>query len=113
MSTTATRIAVIALSIGLTAGLAGCVPEASNTDPEGLSAYEACQEFLTPQITSPSSVKWPAEDWTAKKSLSGWEVTTTVSTRSNQEPVSVDVTCTVSGGVGAWELANYNLSTQD
>jgi len=107
---TATRIAVIALSISLTAGLAGCVPEAGNSDPEGISAYQACQEFLTPQIPSPASVQWPAEEWSAKKGLSGWEVAATVTTRSSQKPVSVDVTCTVSGGEGAWELANYNIS---
>ncbi|TBN57981.1 hypothetical protein EYE40_11570 [Glaciihabitans arcticus] len=112
MSTTATRIAVIALGLGLTAGLAGCIPTASNSDPEGISAYKACQEFLTPQITSPTQVKWPSEDWSAKKSLSGWEVTATVATRSADQPIAVDVTCTVSGGEGAWELANYNLSQQ-
>ena len=113
MSLAVIRTSALVLALGLSIGLAGCSPAGDNDDPERVSAYDACQEFIAPQFSNPSSVVWPADGWTAKKQISTWDVTATVTSREdNDATVSTLVTCSLTGTTGSWTLASFNLTPQ-
>lgn len=113
MSIAATRITTLLLAVGLAATLVGCTSPSTDDDPERVSAYDACQEFVTPQFENPSTVVWPKDGWTAKKQISTWDVTATVTSREDNEAVITTlVTCSLTGTTDAWTLASFNLALQ-